>query len=96
MKQALVPTRVKSVKQKMISVSLGSDHTSCLSEDGNITTFGRNSQGQLGRGHARAGNSSMPGSVRGMSDRTVCLLESGNTFTVCATVDNIVHFWGTR
>ena len=95
-KQALVPTRVKSVKQKMISVSLGSDHTACLTEDGNITTFGRNSQGQLGRGHARAGNSAMPGSVRGMSDRVVCLLEAGNTFTVSATVDNIVYFWGTR
>ena len=94
--QALLPTRVKSVKQKMISVSLGADHTACLSEDGQLTTFGRNSEGQLGRGHARAGSSSMPGSVRGMSGRVVCMVECGATFTVCATLDNVLHFWGTR
>ena len=96
MKQALVPTRVKSVKQKIISVSLGTDHTACLSEDGHMTTFGRNSAGQLGRGHARAGTSSMPGSVRGMSGRVVSMAECGATFTVCATLDNVLHFWGTR
>ena len=87
---------MKSVKQKMISVSLGADHTACLSEDGQLTTFGRNSEGQLGRGHARAGSSSMPGSVRGMSGRVVCMVECGATFTVCATLDNVLHFWGTR
>ena len=98
-KQALVPTKLKSIKQKIISVSLGPEHTACLTEAGHLVTFGRNSEGQLGRGHTRSGASgAMPGLVRagGMGDRVVAVAECGGSFTVCATVDNVLMFWGSR
>ena len=95
-KQTLVPTRLKSVKQKIISVSMGPEHTACLTENGHVVTFGRNSDGQLGRGHTRGGGNMLPGGVRNMADRVVGVVECGATFTVAATVDNVIHFWGTR
>ena len=61
MKQALVPTKLKAVKQKIISVSLGPEHAACLTEAGNILTFGSNTAAQLGRGHSKQGV--MPGVV---------------------------------
>ena len=60
-KQALVPTKLKAVKQKIISVSLGPEHAACLTEAGNILTFGSNTAAQLGRGHSKQGV--MPGVV---------------------------------
>ena len=42
-----MPTKLKSIKHKIISVSLGPEHTACLTEAGHILTFGRNSEGQL-------------------------------------------------
>ena len=98
-KQALVPTKLKSIKHKIISVSLGPEHTACLTEAGHLVTFGRNSEAQLGRGHTRSGASGvMPGLVRagGMGDRVVAVAECGASFTVCATVDNVLMFWGSR
>ena len=98
-KQALVPTKLKSIKQKIISVSLGPEHTACLTEAGHLVTFGRNSEGQLGRGHTRSGaHGAMPGLVRagGMGDRVVAVAGCGASFTVCATVDNVLMFWGSR
>ena len=94
-----MPTKLKSIKQKIISVSLGPEHTGCLTEAGHLITFGRNSEGQLGRGHTRSGASgAMPGLVRagGMGDRVVAVAECGGSFTVCATVDNVLMFWGSR
>ena len=75
---------------------MGPEHTACLTENGHINSFGKNSDGQLGRGHTRGGSNIMPGGVRGMSHRVVGVVECGATFTVAATVDNVLHFWGTR
>ena len=32
---------------------MGPNHTACLTDAGKVITFGRNSEAQLGRGHAR-------------------------------------------
>ena len=56
-----MPTKLKAVKQKIISVSLGPEHAACLTEAGHIVTFGSNTAAQLGRGHSRQGV--MPGVV---------------------------------
>ena len=34
--------------------------------------------------------------VQGMGDRVGCVVEAGSTFTVAGTIDNVIHFWGTR
>ena len=31
-----------------------------------------------------------------MGDRVGCVVEAGSTFTVAGTIDNVIHFWGTR
>ena len=36
------------------------------------------------------------GGSGGMGDRVVAVAECGATFTVCATVDNVLMFWGSR
>ena len=122
-----MPTKLKAVKQKIISVSLGPEHAACLTEAGHIVTFGSNTAAQLGRGHSKQGV--MPGVVSryihstylqthqylhiysilyyistptlqvragGLGERVVGVVECGASFTVAATVDNVLLFWGTR
>ncbi|XP_037090867.1 serine/threonine-protein kinase Nek8-like [Pollicipes pollicipes] len=48
--KVLVPTPVKSVTSRIIDVSMGPHHTIALTENGHLVSFGRNSEGQLGRG----------------------------------------------
>ena len=75
-------------------MSAGAAHTACISDTGQVITFGRNAEGQLGRGHARAGG--LPAPVPAMKGRVAGLVQCGASFTVCGTVDNVLHFWGTR
>ena len=37
-----------------MDVAMGPNHTVCLTDAGKVITFGRNSEAQLGRGHARS------------------------------------------
>lgn len=92
--KALVPTPVKSVTSRIIDVSIGPHHTVAITENGHLVSFGRNSEGQLGRGRARAAG--QPGLVRSMMDKTVTMVQCGSTFTVVGTIDNVLYLWGTR
>ena len=40
-REAMIPTRVKNVKQRILSVSLGLDHTACLTESGQVKDHSR-------------------------------------------------------
>ena len=31
-----------------------------------------------------------------MGERVGCVAEAGSSFTVAGTIDNVIHFWGTR
>jgi alpha-tubulin suppressor-like RCC1 family protein len=66
--KALTLTRVKGIGHKVADVSLGPTHTAVLTETGHIVTFGRNTEGQLGRGHLRS-TSSGPAVVKSMADK---------------------------
>lgn len=59
---------VRNVKQKIIDVSMGEHHTILISELGNVITLGRNSEGQLGRGHCKP--NAQPEAVQGLQKRT--------------------------
>ncbi|CAG0889811.1 unnamed protein product [Darwinula stevensoni] len=92
--KALVPTPCASVQARVVDVAMSSYHTAVLTETGTLVTFGRNSDGQLGRGHSRPTTS--PGSVKGMSDKVVTMIACGATFTVVGTLENTLYMWGTR
>jgi NIMA (never in mitosis gene a)-related kinase len=68
--KVLVPTRVTSLGNvKVIDVSLGLTHTAVLTDTGKVITFGRNSDGQLGRGHTK--HSPNPGYVKPLMNKVV-------------------------
>ncbi|XP_071033835.1 serine/threonine-protein kinase Nek8 isoform X3 [Parasteatoda tepidariorum] len=89
-----IPVKLSWLRQKAISVSMAAMHTAVLVEPGKIITFGFNKNGQLGRGNTR--NHSSPAIVKSMSDRTVTMVECGDTFTIAGTSENAVYFWGSR
>lgn len=68
-------TRVKGICYKVVDVSLGPTHTAVLTESGHVVTFGRNAEGQLGRGHLRS-SSSGPRMVKSMADRIATVSSS--------------------
>ena len=75
--KALVPTPCASVQARVVDVAMSPYHTAVLTETGTLVTFGRNSDGQLGRGHSRP--TTAPGSVKGMSDKVVTVLHTIRT-----------------
>ncbi|XP_063218501.1 serine/threonine-protein kinase Nek8-like [Bacillus rossius redtenbacheri] len=92
--RALELTRVRLGGARAVSVSLGADHTAVLTEAGQVLTLGRNSEAQLGRGHARP--CARPALVRGLADQRATMVQCGPTYTVAGTIENAVYFWGTR
>lgn len=48
-----VPTKLKWIKQRVHSVSLGKNHSAILIDGGKVITMGSNTDGQLGLGHVR-------------------------------------------
>ncbi|XP_035231974.1 serine/threonine-protein kinase Nek8-like isoform X3 [Stegodyphus dumicola] len=88
------PVKLAWLRQKVISVSMGALHTAILVEPGKVITFGCNKNGQLGRGNLR--NHSSPAVVKSMGDRTVTMVQCGDTFTIAGTSENAVYFWGSR
>jgi hypothetical protein len=80
----------------VVDLAMGPNHTACLTDRGKVITFGRNSEGQLGRGHARAASASAPQIVKNMQNKEVIMVSCGATFTVVGTDENVLYFWGTR
>lgn len=91
-----VPTKVKSIKSRILDVAMGPNHTVCLTDEYKVITFGQNNDAQLGRGHSRAFTRSVPAVVKAIGDKEVTLIAAGSSFTVIGTSENVVYFWGTR
>ncbi|GFT47521.1 hypothetical protein NPIL_194351 [Nephila pilipes] len=94
MEKQNIPVKLSWLRQKVISVSMSAMHTAVLVEPGKVITFGCNKSGQLGRGNLR--NHSTPAVVKSMGDRTITMVECGDTFTIAGTSENAVYFWGSR
>ncbi|XP_063884250.1 serine/threonine-protein kinase Nek8-like isoform X1 [Scylla paramamosain] len=92
--KALVATRVRSIGCRVVDVAMGPSHTAVLTEMGQVLTFGRNYEGQLGRGNTRS--TSRPVLVRGMANKVVTMIQCGSTYTVAGTMENALFLWGTR
>ncbi|KAJ9591396.1 hypothetical protein L9F63_002002, partial [Diploptera punctata] len=92
--KALTLTKVKGIGHKVADVSLGATHTAVLTDSGHVVTFGRNSEGQLGRGHLRS-SSSGPAVVKFLADK-VATLSCPGIYTIIVWMMNCIYFWGTR
>ena len=78
----ITPTRVKSIKSRIMDIAMGPNHTVLLTDQGKVITMGQNSDGQLGRGHSRSYSRSWPEIVKTMLDKEVTLIAAGASFTV--------------
>ena len=71
-------------------VSGGGDFSICLSEDGNLYSFGRNINGPLGHGNYKP--KTYPEQIVSLKD--IDFVECGFSFVYCKSVNNEIYSWG--
>ena len=71
-------------------ISCGDNHTICLNESGEVYSFGRNDNGQLGLGNNESYYS--PQLISSLKD--VEFIECGGYHTFCKTLNNEIYCWG--
>uniref|UniRef100_A0A8C2Z4X3 Regulator of chromosome condensation 1 n=1 Tax=Cyclopterus lumpus TaxID=8103 RepID=A0A8C2Z4X3_CYCLU len=81
-----------SLPEKMIQVFAGGMHTVCVSETGNVYTFGCNDEGALGRDTTEEGSEMVPGKVT-LAEKVV-QVSAGDSHTAALTDDGTVYIWG--
>ncbi|XP_078386087.1 uncharacterized protein LOC144668207 isoform X2 [Cetorhinus maximus] len=90
-----VPTVVKALRNHRVrDVVLGPSHSIVLVEPGNIYTFGRNTEGQLGTGSTKPYK--VPMHVKQLQHKTITAISCGETFSIVGTDDHSILFWGTK
>uniref|UniRef100_A0A672GDI5 RCC1-like domain-containing protein n=1 Tax=Salarias fasciatus TaxID=181472 RepID=A0A672GDI5_SALFA len=77
-----------SMPEKIVQVTAGGMHTVCLSESGNVYTFGCNDEGALGR----EGSETVPGKVE--LDEKVVQVSAGDSHSLALTDSGSVYIWG--
>uniref|UniRef100_A0A914WAL0 non-specific serine/threonine protein kinase n=1 Tax=Plectus sambesii TaxID=2011161 RepID=A0A914WAL0_9BILA len=92
--KVLSPTSLKNFPSRVVDVSMGSSHTAVLLESGHLHMFGRNAEGQLGRGHREPTGAS--GLVKPLSTRACVMVQCGDGFSIAGTSDNELYFWGSK
>ncbi|TNN76271.1 Regulator of chromosome condensation [Liparis tanakae] len=81
-----------SLPEKMLQVVAGGMHTVCVSETGQVYTFGCNDEGALGRETTEEGSEMVPGKVT-LSEKVV-QVSAGDSHTAALTDDGTVYVWG--
>uniref|UniRef100_A0A914KP54 non-specific serine/threonine protein kinase n=2 Tax=Meloidogyne TaxID=189290 RepID=A0A914KP54_MELIC len=92
---ALLPTAVRPFPRRVVSASLGNNHSGVLLENGHVHLFGLNSYGELGTGSTLPFcDSTRP--VKALINKACLHLICGDGFTIVGTLDNEIYFWGLR
>uniref|UniRef100_UPI0037E897E2 regulator of chromosome condensation n=1 Tax=Semicossyphus pulcher TaxID=241346 RepID=UPI0037E897E2 len=86
-KPALVP-----LPEKIVQVFAGGMHTVCLSDTGNVYTFGCNDEGALGRDTSGEVSEMVPGKVA--LDEKVVQVSAGDSHSAALTENGAVYIWG--
>ncbi|XP_073341564.1 regulator of chromosome condensation [Pagrus major] len=81
-----------SLPEKIVQVVAGGMHTVCLSDTGNVYTFGCNDEGALGRDTTESGSEMVPGKVP--LEEKVVQVSAGDSHTAALTDDGEVYMWG--
>lgn len=88
MKPALV-----SIDDPVIQVCAGGMHTTCLTEKGEVYTFGCDDEGALGRSTSDEDEMFEPGPVE--LDGVAVMVSAGDSHTAALMEDGKVYYWGT-
>ncbi|KAJ8290173.1 hypothetical protein GJAV_G00009580 [Gymnothorax javanicus] len=81
-----------TLPEEMVQVVAGGMHTVCLSDTGNVYTFGCNDEGALGRDTAEEGSEMVPEKVC-LGERVV-QVSAGDSHTAALTETGSVYAWG--
>lgn len=81
---------LSGIKCKQVSCGVG--HTTVLTDDGKVFTFGSNSDGQLGHGNKET--KLIPTQVRALETKTITQVQSNEYQTLALTASGFVFNWG--
>ncbi|KAI1708403.1 protein kinase domain-containing protein [Ditylenchus destructor] len=91
------PTPLKPFPSRVVDVSLGTSHSGVLLENGHVHVFGRNTDGELGVGNKQKMPNCMGYKpVKALLSKACVQLICGRGFTMAATLDNELYFWGSK
>ncbi|XP_065064010.1 uncharacterized protein LOC135690390 isoform X1 [Rhopilema esculentum] len=89
------PVLVKDLcKYQIAEVCFGENHTTIMTESGQVASMGSNNEGQLGCGNTKSRD--VLTTVKGLEDEHVIAIACGKSFTLAGTNGNTVFFWGTK
>lgn len=92
-KDAFVPTSISALSGKAVSsLACGDTHTLVVTDAGELFSFGRNQNGQLG--HGTTIDDLEPRRVAALEGKTVTKVACGAEHSVCCTSDGDVYAWG--
>ncbi|KAI6208318.1 Protein kinase domain-containing protein [Aphelenchoides besseyi] len=93
----LKPTPLKPFPSRVVDACLGYNHSGVLLENGHVHLFGRNTMGELGNGNRQNMQFWMAyRPVKPLVSKICVQLICGNGFTMAATADNELYFWGAK
>ncbi|EGW01158.1 regulator of chromosome condensation isoform X2 [Cricetulus griseus] len=81
-----------TVLQDVVQAEAGGMHTVCLSQSGQVYSFGCNDEGALGRDTSAEGSEMVPGKVE--LQEKVVQVSAGDSHTAALTEDGRVFLWG--
>ncbi|EAY84877.1 hypothetical protein OsI_06242 [Oryza sativa Indica Group] len=90
-----VPTPVPSLPTSVAAVAAGHYHSLAVSAEGEVWAWGRNDEGQLGRGHHAPRNTwSKPEKVRGLENVQVRAVSACGVVSAAIGCDGSLWVWG--
>lgn len=81
-----------TLPEQIVQVVAGGMHTVCLSDTGNVYTFGCNDEGALGRSTSEEGSEMVPGKVE--LGKNVVQVSAGDSHSAALTEEGVVYIWG--
>eukprot|EP00884_Botryococcus_braunii_P008275 jgi/Botrbrau1/17449/Bobra.0054s0038.1 len=90
------PRRVASIKQRGVAVAAANRHSACLTDGGQLYTWGCNLHGQLGYGTYDSASNAVPKIVDAFKDRPLKQVSVAKRHTVALTPHGDVFTWGHR
>jgi alpha-tubulin suppressor-like RCC1 family protein len=92
-KDVFIPAPIPALSGRAVaSVSCGDTHTLVATDAGELFTFGRNQNGQLG--HGGLSDSLVPLQVAALRGQRVTCVAAGAEHSTCCTADGEVYSWG--